>query len=206
MGAFRGSITFRKFHVRGELPPDFRERFVEAIRHRAFRPLDPAEDVELRVGWCSIEHPFDLDLRHDQIFFNDYLNLGVRTDTWRIPRPLFQASFREAERQYLATHGLSKLSRAQKKNLEAVVVSQLRRKVVPAMSVADLTWSLNEGVVRFFQRSPKQVERMSELFEKTFDLALVPDGAYAAAAARGLPEALVESLPALEPTAFHEGG
>ncbi|MBC7174243.1 MAG: hypothetical protein H5U40_17495, partial [Polyangiaceae bacterium] len=62
MGAIRGSISFSKFHVRGELPDDFRERFVEAIQLRAFRDLDPAEDLPSRTGWCSIEHPFDVDL------------------------------------------------------------------------------------------------------------------------------------------------
>ena len=120
MGAFRGSISFTKFHVRGELPADFRDRFVESIRMRAFRDLDPSEELDERTGWCSIEHPFDLDLAYEKVFFNDYLNLGLRTDVWRIPSSLFKASFREAERAYLAEHGAEKLSRTQKKNLEAI--------------------------------------------------------------------------------------
>lgn len=206
MGAFRGSITYTRFHVRGELPSDFRERFVTAIGLRAFRDLDPAEDVEHRAGWCSIEHPFDVDLTSEKVFFNGYLNLGLRVDTWRIPGPLFKASFREAEREYLATHGGEKLSRAQKKNLEAVVTSTLRRKVVPAMKVVDLTWALDEGVVRFFQQSPKQHELMTELFETTFELDLVPEGAYVTAEHRGLAEHVLDALPSLEPTLFHAKG
>ncbi|GAB5545908.1 MAG: hypothetical protein RLO52_32020 [Sandaracinaceae bacterium] len=201
MGAFRGSLTYSKFHVRGELPQDFRERFVEAIRLRVFRELDPNEDAEQRSGWCSIEHPFDLDLTPEKLFFNGYLNLGFRTDTWRIPSALFKASFREAEREYCATNGIEKLSRSQKKNLEAVVVSQLRRKLVPAMKVVDLSWALDEGVVRFFQQSPKVHDQMIELFEKTFELDLALDGAFLAAETRGLEAA--EALPQLEPTPFH---
>lgn len=204
MGAFRGSITFRKFHVRGELPDDFRDRFMEAIRLRAFRELDPSEELDQRIGWCSVEHPFDLDLTHEKVFFNDYLNLGLRTDTWRIPGSLFKASFREAERAYLAEHGCEKLSRTQKKNLEAIVSAKLRHKVVPAMNVVDLSWGIGEGVVRFFQQSPKQHEAMAELFEKTFELELVPDGAYVAAEKRGLAELLLEKLPTLEPLSLTE--
>ncbi|AKF03117.1 hypothetical protein [Sandaracinus amylolyticus] len=199
MGAFRGSISFTKFHVRGELPADFRDRFVESIRLRAFRDLDPSEEVDSRTGWCSVEHPFDLDLSYEKVFFNDYLNLGLRTDTWRIPGSLFKASFREAERAYCAEHGCEKLSRTQKKNLEALVMAKLRHKVVPAMNVVDLSWGLGEGVVRFFANSPKQHESMIELFEKTFELELVPDGAYVAAEKRGLAERLMEKLPLLEP-------
>lgn len=199
LGAFRGSITFSKFHVRGELPADFRDRFVEAIRLRAFRELDPSEELDSRTGWCSIEHPFDLDLQHENVFFGDYLNLGLRTDTWRIPGSLFKASFRDAERAYLAEHGAEKLSRTQKKNLEALVSAKLRHKVVPAMSTVDLSWGLGEGVVRFFQQSPKQHEVMTDLFEKTFELELVPDGAYVAAEKRGLAETLLDKLPTLTP-------
>lgn len=203
MGAFRGSITFSKFYVRGELPDGFRDRFLEHIAVRAFRPLDPNEELDQRAGWCSIVDPFDLELTHEKVFFNHYLNLGFRVDRWRIPGPLFKAAFRQAEREQLAKQGTEKLSRAQKKNLEQIVTAQLRRKVVPAMRAVDLSWNLNDGAVRFFQKSPKQAELMTELFEKTFELELVPDGAYVAAEQRGLPEALLASLPELDDTLFH---
>ena len=65
---------------------------------------------------------------------------------------------------------------------------------------------LDEGVVRFFQQSPKQHELMMDLFEKTFDLDLVADGAYVAAELRGVDEATLDVLPTLEPTAFHAEG
>lgn len=203
MGALRGSITYSKFHVEKELPKDFRERFVERIRLRAFYPLDPKEDLEYRTGWCSITDPFDLDLTHQKVFFNDYLNLGFRLDRWRIPTPLFKAAFRDAEREWLAKQGLEKLSRTQKKNLEKLVVAQLRKKVVPAMRATDVSWNMSTGVLRFFGKSAKQHELLTELFEKTFELPLVPDGAYVTAQRRGLPDALVDSLPTLDPTLFH---
>lgn len=204
MGAFRGSLTYSKFHVRGRLPQDFKTRFVEAVRLRAFRELDPGEEADHRCGWCSVEHPFDLDLTQEKLFWNGYLNLGFRTDTWRIPSALYKASFREVEREFCASNGLEKLSRAQKKNLEAVVVSQLRRKLVPAMKVVDLSWALDEGVVRFFHQSPKVHDAMIELFEKTFELDLALDGAFLLAESRGL--AAAEALPQLEPTTFHPQG
>lgn len=203
MGAFRGSITYTKFYVATELPSDFRDAFVEKMRLRAFRPLDPKEEEDFRAGWCSIADPFDLDITHSKVFFNDYLNVGFRVDRWRIPGPLFKAAFRAAEKEWLAKQGLEKLGRAQKKNLEKIVTAQLRQKVVPAMQVTDLSWNLNSGVVRFFSKSPKSHELLSELFEKTFDLRLVPEGAYTTAERRGLPERLLESLPELEPSLFH---
>ncbi len=199
LGAFRGSISFTKFHVRGDLPADFRDRFVEAIRLRTFRELDATAEADQGIGWCGVDQPFELDLVHEKVFYGDYLNLGLRTDAWRIPSSLFKASFREAERELLGKQGGEKLTRSQKKNLEAVVVRALRQRVVPAMSVVDLSWSLGDRVVRFFHQSPKQHEAMIALFEKTFGLELAEDGAYLTAEKRGLESTLLERLHQLEP-------
>lgn len=204
MGAFRGSISFSKFHVRGELPRTFRDRFMKALRLRTFRPLDPAEDLDHRVGWVAPQDPFDLELENEKVFFNDYLNLGFRIDRWRIPAPLWKASFRAAERDWLAKHNQEKLSRAQKKNLEAIVAAQLRKRIVPAMKVIDLSWNLNGGVARFFSNSKKTHELLIELFEKTFELELVLDGVYVAAEKRELPKKVLDALPKLEPAVFHD--
>jgi recombination associated protein RdgC len=202
MGAFRGSITFSKFHVEGELQKRFRERFLERIRLRAFRPLDPKEEIDHRVGWCSIDDPFDLELTYEKVFLTDYLVLGFRMDRWRIPTPLFKAAYRAAERDFLAKRGVEKLSRGQRKNLQAIVAAQLRKRLVPAMRASDVSWGLSSGIVRFFQKSQKQNELLVELFEKTFELELVPDGAYVAAERRGLPKRALDALPKLDPSSF----
>jgi len=39
LGALKGSISYSKHYVRGDLAEDFRDAFVENIRLRAFRPL-----------------------------------------------------------------------------------------------------------------------------------------------------------------------
>ena len=41
--------------------------------------------------------------------------------------------------------------------------------------VADLVWSMNEGVVRFFSHAEKTAGNMIELFHKTFGLKLVAE-------------------------------
>jgi len=199
MGLYRGTMSYARFFVRGDLPKTYQDRFMEAIRLRVFRELDPAEEIDQRAGWAACDTPFELDLTYDKVFFNNYLNLGLRIDTWRIPRSLFKAAFQRAEREVLAQSGEQKLSRAKKKGLEAVLKSRLRRKVIPAMRVFDLSWSLEEGVVRFFSGSPKVQEQMAELFEKTFDLELVADGIYLGAEHAEVDAATLVRLPKLSP-------
>ncbi|MEM1033724.1 MAG: hypothetical protein AAGN82_25535 [Myxococcota bacterium] len=194
-------MSYARFFVRGTPPAPgrARDRAMEAIGLRVFRELDPAEDIDQRAGWCACDAPFDLDLTYDKIFVGAHLNLGLRVDTWRIPRSLFKAAFREAEREVLAQSGERKLSRNRKKALETVLKARLRRRVIPATRAFDVGWSLDEGVVRFFSHATKAQEHLVELFGKTFDLELVADGVYLGAEHAGIDATTLAALPRLRP-------
>ena len=203
MGALKGSISFAKFYVRGDLPEGFRDTFVERIQLRAFRALTAEEDTEQRDGWCSIENPLDCEIDHGKAFFNSYLNLGYRVDRWQIPGPLFKAHFAEAERAHLEKRGREKLGKREKEELKTTVSRKLRRQLIPVMKVIDLSWNLETGVVRFWNQSARVHEALSELFAETFQQELVPESPYTAAAEIGLSAAHARAFEAIKPTAFH---
>ena len=202
MGALKGSISYSKHYVRGTLPDDFHDAFVERARLRAFRPLGPEED-EARIGWCSIENPLDCELDHGKIFFNNYLNLGLRIDRWQIPGPLFKAHFAEAEREHLAKRGRAKLGKSEKEELALRVSRKLRKQLVPVMKTVDLSWNLETGVVRFWTQSPALVETLGEIFDATFGLDLVPESPFTAASRIGLAEVHERTFAVLQPSVFH---
>jgi recombination associated protein RdgC len=204
--ALKGSLTYSRLFVDGELPDDFRERFVKAIRLRAMKPLDPDEEAPERAGWCAVGDPFELDLRYENTFYNEYLNLGFRCDRWAIPGPLLRAKVREAEATYLVKKGRERLSRKEKTELKELTARKLRRQLSPTMRVIDVSWSLDEGIVRFFSQAAKPIGQMCELFQRTFGLSLVPDAPYTLAARLGLSAAQETAWQELEITSFEEGG
>src|SRR5262245_10047421 len=167
MPALRGSLTYARFFVEGALPKDFRERYMRAIRLRAMRPLEPDDDVAERSGWCAIGEPFELELRHQSVFYDNFINLGFRTDRWSIPGPLLRARMREAEAAYLAKKGRERLSKSERAELKEVVARKLRKNAVPSTRAIDLSWCTEDGVVRFFSQSARPTAGMLELFEKT---------------------------------------
>lgn len=203
MGAFGGSMTYTTFHVRGEVEAGFRDRFLKGIQREAFKELAVESEDEESVGWVAIEHPFDTELDYDKVFFNSYLNLGLRLDRWRIPAPLFRAYFTDAERKYLAETGRERLSKRDKEELKAVVTLRLKRQSIPAMKVVDLSWNLDTGVVRFWNQSAKVHETLEELFEASFGLHLMRATPYVVAMQCGLDEARLDALLDLEPTPVH---
>ena len=189
MPALKGSLTYARFFVDGEVPDDFRERFMRSIRLRALKPLEPDEEDLERSGWCRVGEAFELELDYESVFYNEFVNLGFRTDRWVVPGPLLRAKMREAEAAYLTKKGRERISRKERNELKELVMRRLRRQLSPAMRMADLSWSLNDGVVRFFSHSPKTAGVMMELFHRTFGLKLIPESPYTLAARLGLSKA-----------------
>ena len=203
MGAIKGSLSYTRFYVWGELEGAFHDRFMRSIKNRVFEPLVAQEPEEEHSGWVSIADPFDLELTRDKVFLNNYLNLAFRIDRWRLPKPVFDAQFAEAERQLLERKNRERLTSKEKEELRLFVAKRLRKQVIPAMKIIDLSWDLEAGLVRFWSQSPKMHERLMEIFEKTFKLKLVTESPYANAIRLGITESQAMSLLQLDLSRFH---
>lgn len=198
MPALRGSLTYARFFVVGDVPEDFREKYMRAIRLRAMKPIEPDDEELERSGWCKVGEPFEIELRYEDVFYNEYVNLGLRTDKWRLPASILKQRLREAEAAYLEKKGRERLGRAEKTELKEMVSRKLRKQTSPATRMIDLSWSMNEGVVRFFSHAEKAGAQMMEIFTKTFGLRLVPEAPYTLAARLGLSKAQESTWEELE--------
>jgi len=204
LGAIKGSVSYTRFYVWGELEGAYQDRFLRSIKNRVFEPLVAQEPEEEHVGWVSMSDPFDVDLNRDKVFLNNFLNIAFRVDRWRLPKPVFDAHYAEAEKQQLEKKGRERLSRKEKEELRMFVAKRLRKQVIPSMKTVDLSWDLDTGIVRFWNNSSKMHERLFELFEKTFKLKIVPESPYANAIHVGISESNAMSLVNRELSAFHE--
>ncbi|MBX3181203.1 MAG: recombination-associated protein RdgC [Polyangiaceae bacterium] len=202
MGALRGALSFTRFFVRGELPDDFRERTLRAIKLRRFEPLTPEDEESERSGWCVIDRLFDLDFDHEKVFYNSYLNLGFRVDSWRVPAALLKAQLAEAEEELRVKKGLNRLGRAQKADLKQRITVRLRRRTLPSSRSYDVSWNLETGVLLFWSHSKRLIEELTVQFEKTFSLQLVPESPFMAAVECGLTDEQLSRLRGVEETAF----
>ncbi len=201
MGVFSGSISYTKFYVRGEVPKRFQAAFQKNIQLRTFVPLSTDEDEEERSGWCAASNALDLDLSQQKWLFDRYLVLGMRVDKWRIPRALLKAQLAEATTELLERKGKAKLSRPEKDELKFRITKRLRKKVLPSMRQFDLCWDLDRGVLLFWNRSPRMIDDLMVLFERTFSMQLEPASPYVEAkellSKRGL-----DRVHALEQSSF----
>ena len=204
MPALRGSLTYSRFFVDADVPEDFREKFMRAIRLRAMKPLE-ADDVDLeRSGWCKVGEPFEIEMHYEDVFYNEYVNLGFRTDKWQLPQTILKQRVREAEAAYLEKKGRERLGRSEKAELKEMVAKKLRKQTAPSTRMVDVSWSMNEGIVRFFSHAEKVAGNMTELFFRTFGLRLVPEAPYTLAARLGLSKPQESAWQELELTVLAE--
>jgi recombination associated protein RdgC len=203
MGALKGSISYVRFFVDGEVKARYQSKYLEGIALRTFRPLKPSDEEEERVGWCSIHQPIDLDLTADKVYDGDFVNLGLRVDRYRIPGAILKAHMAEAEAAMLAELGKERLSRSQKEDLRAMVLRKLKERSMPVMRTYDLSWDVGTGIVRFFGTTTKVHDVLHEIFEKTFGLALIREGAYTRAERIGLGASALDAVVSLEPFVLH---
>lgn len=203
MGAFEGSLTFRQYYVRDPLPEGWRDRFQQRIQHFAFKEIPVESEEERAIGWCNPRFALDTELFPEKYHFNEYLVLGLRVDTLKVPGPILKLYVEKEARRVMEEQKRESLSRYERAELKELVRRQLRQRILPAVKTVDMVWHLDGGVVRFWSGSEKLNLEFMELFEQTFDVVPVPDNAYTAAqAGLGLTDDEIARLVDLEPTPF----
>jgi DNA recombination-dependent growth factor C len=206
MGLLKGSISYAKYYVDGELPEGFHEKFLESLHLRRFQPLTVDSEDEQRVGWACVSRPLDpeVSFAHGDVFYDHHLNLALRVDAWRFPGSVFKAAFAEAEKKFLTKKGREKLTKREKDELKVTVSKRLRHQFSPTIRLIDLSWNTQDGVVRYWNQSTKGQELLIDLWEKTFPrISLIPAGVITTATRLDLPEARVRALAEVEPSRFH---
>ncbi len=194
MGALQGNLSFSRFFVQGELPDNHQTKFLRNARAAVFQQLSHDDESDASVGWCAPGDLLDLELTRDKLFVDSYMRLGLRTDRWRIPKPVYDNEFRLAAEEVLAKSGRERLSKTQRDEVSFWVKKRLRKKVLPSMKSIDLVWNTETGVLLFWNQSARTLEDFMARFEHSFGMQLLPDCPFVAATKLGLDDQRLEAL------------
>ena len=184
MGALKGSVSVRRYLVRGE-PPRDRGRIVKGVRAHALVPIDPAGDVERAIGWAGLDDPEDLDLSSDKIFFADAVGLALRVDSLKPPAQVIKRLVGERLRALGR-----RPNKAEKQAAKDEIKRKLRGRYYPTVRTVDLVWRVDAGRVYFWSHAKGMNEQLIDLFARSFSLELVPLGPGLVAGKGALPAGL----------------
>ena len=198
MGALEGSLSFKTYYVEGEPPNDFQQNYLERLKRHFFQPLSPVGEDERTIGWVPVQETLAMDLKREQIFFNEYIVFGLRIDKWSIPTAWLKARMNQviAERY---PDPEKKISKRIKNEIRLEVTTDIKQHIIPAMKVIDVVWNITERKLRFWSTSKNVCEEFIEFFEDTFDITLTPDSPFTMAEKLGLTNQQLDQMVDAEP-------
>ena len=185
MGALRGTLGYLRFLVDGEMAKNAGTAYEKSIEARRFMPLRPTSDTMDSAGWVAMEAPFDDDMPigRESFLFGDLIAIAYREDKYAIPKALLQRETKKKLEQIIKDEGKdpASINRGFVKAVEQSVLVELKSQTIPRSKIIDVIWDTSNKEVRVFGRGTVVTERISSLFERTFQVR-VELGSYAARA------------------------
>lgn len=174
MPLIAGSLSTRLWRAVEPLPPHFSDIFERNLKRFAFRPVD-VDKGELRsMGWVNLRQVLDARLTMKKVMFRNTIAMALRIDRVTINQRLFRATLAEEVAKALRERGVGKLSREQRGALEASVRLKLVKAQAPSMSIYEMAWHLENGLVIFSATGEKLNVDFSDLFSQTFNISIDP--------------------------------
>lgn len=175
MGLLKGSMTFRRYTVNGEVPTDFRERYQQLFTDNAFA-VRPGEGSKLEyTGWTTVHNLLDSDFSNlSQWFVEPYILAMFRLDVKTVPNNLFRAMTEEKCQEWCNAHNKERCPASVKSEIKDVLKSELLQKTLPRIKTVEWCWDLQQNQLFVHNVSETMNERFRTFFYHTFGMTLTP--------------------------------
>ncbi len=173
MGLLKGTFTFTRYRIIGNVPPNFSEFVNRQIRKFAFQELSSVAE-ESSMGWAAIEDVTDTRFEFANYALSEYLIFSLRVDRKHVPPSLLRIKIHETEKQLLSEKKQERLFKGQRKEIAEAVRLNLLAKALPVPSSYDVCWCVSKKWLVFGSHTEKVSDDFVKLFERTFEMKLQP--------------------------------
>ncbi len=185
MGFAAGMVAFRRFFVSGKQPKAPSQDLLDRLEALQLRPAELGVPEESEYGWCGGRHILDAVFSFENNVYADCIFFALRIDTNRVP-PELKKAYEQMEEGALAAgnpsgHPSKKQRQEARDSVRTKLEDELRSGRFRRSKLVPILWDLQEKVL-YSPASSKAIEKLAELFERTFDLQLEADSAGASAA------------------------
>jgi len=171
MGLLKGSFTFSRFHVEGQLPQAFLNFINSRIKANSYKDSFKSTE-EKNMGWVSLTDILDADFKKANYALGDYLIFSLRVDRKLIPAKLMKIKLMEEERRFLAESGKSRINKQMAEGIKEKVKLEMMTKLDAIPSFYDVCWAVGKNTLYFSSLSDNVADDFIDLFKKTFSLTL----------------------------------
>jgi len=169
MGFVKGSASFVRFGVVGELPVSPLEFIADRVAAFSFKDIDETFD-EYSIGWVSVLNMFDAKFQYASHVCGDYVTLSLRVDERKVSPAILKKVVQKEEERIKKERQIPKIGRSLKVEIRERVHTELLRKSVPIPAIYDLCWNLSDSTLIFFTTNKKAHAVLEDLFKESFGL------------------------------------
>ncbi len=169
MSFLKGSASFVRFSVEGELPENGLDFIADRVVSFSFQDIDDTYD-EYSIGWVSVLNMFDSQFDYASYVAGDYITLTLRIDERKVSPAILKKFVAKEEERVRLEKQLPKLSRSVKVQIKERVRTELVRKAIPIPAIYELCWSLSTNTLLFFSTNKKAQAILEDYFKESFGL------------------------------------
>jgi hypothetical protein len=177
MGFPSGSVSFPRFAVVRSAPAAPEQALLDKLAEFALKTGEFGVPEETEYGWGGGRHVLDGAFSFEHNVFADALHFAMRIDTNKVPGDLKKAYKIMEEEAAAAENPSGFISKNQKREVKDTVrrklEDDLRSGRFRRSKLLNVLWDLPSRTV-FCAASGSAFEKLAELFERTFELKLVP--------------------------------
>jgi recombination associated protein RdgC len=173
MGFLKGTLTFSRLRVAGDLHTPFSDFFDGQLKKYAFQELGAGTD-EKSLGWTSLENILDTRFEMANYAIGHYLLFCLRIDRKAVPPALLKVRMLEGEQKALRETEKTRLSKDTRQKLKDRLHEDLLRKAYPIPSFHEILWAPSKDWLLFGALSQKVLQDFEDLFKISFNLSLRP--------------------------------
>jgi hypothetical protein len=208
MGFSAGMVSFKRYAVAGAAPDAIDQSILDKLDQHAFRPSDLGVPEEVEYGWSGGRHVLDASFSFEHNVYADALSFGLRVDTNKVPGELKQAYTLMEEEAAAASNPSGFISKLQKRDVKDIVRrkvdDELRSGKYRRSKLSAVLWDVPSSTV-YCAANTSTEEKLLELFERTFELKLLPISSGTLAMRLLEPRGKRRDYEDLRPTRFANG-
>ncbi len=172
MGFIKGTASYVRFSVEGELPENIWDFIADRVVAFSFRDIDETYEED-SLGWVSVLNMFDTEFDYASYAAGNYVTLSMRLDERKVSSTIVKKYVQKEEDRIKKEKEIPKISRSMRVEIKERVQNELMRKALPMPAVFDLCWNLESSTVLFFSTNKKAQALLEDLFKESFGLTLI---------------------------------
>ena len=201
-----GSNSLTRFRINEDgIPQAFWDSLRGKLLQFVFRSIDDVPEKQA-FGWTNFDDMLDTTWQNSPPEKAEYIALGFRIDSRRIPGAVLKKTFRlalEEEKRRMSEQGKNFISRERKREIKEQVTLRLRARVLPVPEFYQAVWDVKAGTILLNTAAVGKIDLFCQLFTNTFGLHLEQVTPHSLAV-EAFPDK-EEALAGIEPAVFADG-